>query len=136
MVFVDSNIWCYYFDQSANEHESVSKKLDNVIESSQDIHINTVVLMEVGHFLIKNLGGVKGKEKLDQMLEYSFKMSELSYPTTVDSLEILSEEHHTGIGGRDSTILASMNEKGVEKLITHDQAFKRIEEIEVIDPVG
>lgn len=135
MVFIDSNIWCYYFDQSAEEHKKVSEKVDELIDSEKDLHINAVVLMEVGHFLVKNLGGIKGKKKLNQMLEFSFKISELNYPTTLNSLDILAEEHQTGIGGRDSTILASMEEKGVEKLVTHDQAFKKIDGIEVIDPV-
>lgn len=135
MVFIDSNIWCYYFDQSAEEHKQVSEKVDELIDSEKDLYINAVVLIEVGHFLVKNLGGIKGKKKLNQMLEFSFKISELNYPTTLNSLDILAEEHQTGIGGRDSTILASMEEKGVEKLVTHDQAFKKIDGIEVIDPV-
>ncbi len=135
LVFIDSNIWCYYFDQSAEEHKQVSEKIDELIDGEKDLHINTVILMEVGHFLVKNLGGVKGKKKLDQMLEFSFKISELNYPATLNSLDILTEEHQTGIGGRDSTILASMEEKDVEKLVTHDQAFKKIDEIEVVDPV-
>lgn len=24
LIFVDSNIWCYYFDRSAKEHEAVT----------------------------------------------------------------------------------------------------------------
>lgn len=135
MVFIDSNIWCYYFNQSAKEHKPVAQKVDELIDSEKRLHTNTVILMEVGHFLIKNLGGVKGKEKLDEMLKYNFEISDLNYSTTKNSLEILGEEHHTGIGGRDATIIASMKEKEVEELITHDKAFRKVDGIEVIDPV-
>lgn len=135
MVFIDSNIWCYYFDRSADEHEAVAEEIDHLIDEGEDLHINTVVLMEVGHFLVKNLGGVKGKEKLDHMLQHSFKITDLDYPLTRDSLEVLKREHQTGIGGRDATIIASMKEEGVEQLLTHDKAFERIEGIDVIDPV-
>ncbi|MFB6100787.1 MAG: type II toxin-antitoxin system VapC family toxin [Candidatus Nanohalobium sp.] len=136
MVFVDSNIWCYYFDSSAPEHEDVAEKLDELLESDEEIRVNTVVLTEVSHFLVKNLGGVKGREKLDTMVEYPFKVTDLTYSLMDDSLDILSREHQTGIGGRDATIISAMKHEDEEKLVTHDQAFKKIQEIEVIDPVS
>lgn len=135
MVFVDSNIWCYYFDSSAEEHEAVSKKLDQLIDSSREIHVNTVVLMEVSHFLVKNLGGPKGGEKMEEMLEYGFNVSGLDYSLTRKSLSILEDQHQTGIGGRASTIIASMKDAGIDTLITHDKAFKKINSIKVEDPV-
>ena len=135
MVFVDSNIWCYYFDSSAEEHEQVSEFLEELIGSDEDIHINTVVLMEVGHFLVKNLGGIKGKKNLKKMMEFQFSITDLTYDLTTDSLDILAEEHQTGIGGRDSTIIATMKEKSIDKLVTHDQSFKKVDGIEVKDPI-
>lgn len=136
MVFVDSNIWCYYFDSSADEHDEVVESLEDLIDSDQEIHINTVVLMEVGHFLVKNLGGDKGKAMVDKMLNQSLGVTELSYKRTRESLEVLKEEHQTGIGGRDSTIIASMREEKIDKLMTHDQAFKKIDGIDVLDPIN
>jgi uncharacterized protein len=47
----------------------------------------------------------------------------------------LARYSQTGIGGRDATILASMDMLGIKKLMTHDRAFKRIDQIEVVDPV-
>ena len=135
MVFIDSNIWFYYFNSSAREHEETAEKVDEILDSNQSVHINSVILMEVGHFLIKNLGGIKGKKKLDQMLQYSFKTTDIGYSLARNSLDILAEEHQTGIGGRDATIIASMRKQGVEKLVTHDQSFKKINGIKVIDPV-
>ena len=54
LIFVDSNIWCYYFDRSTIEHDVVSERLEDALESG--VAINTVVAMEVAHYLIKNLG--------------------------------------------------------------------------------
>ena len=51
------------------------------------------------------------------------------------SLIKLSEFSHLGIGGRDATILATMSIEEIHTLMTHDQAFKRIPDIEVIDPI-
>jgi predicted nucleic acid-binding protein len=60
LIFIDSNIWCYYFDRSAQEHDIVSGKLEHALTGS--VAINTVIEMEVAHYLIKNLGG-SGKEE-------------------------------------------------------------------------
>jgi predicted nucleic acid-binding protein len=84
LIFVDSNIWCYYFDRSSQEHNIVSDKLEQVLDGG--VAINTVVELEVAHYLIKNLGS-EGKRK-------------------------------TGIGGRDATILASMEELEIDTLMT------------------
>ncbi len=32
LIFVDSNIWCYYFDRSAQEHNAIPKNLGQVLE--------------------------------------------------------------------------------------------------------
>jgi predicted nucleic acid-binding protein len=47
LIFVDSNIWCYYFDRSTTEHDVVSERLEDALESG--VAINTVVAMEVAH---------------------------------------------------------------------------------------
>jgi uncharacterized protein len=47
----------------------------------------------------------------------------------------LAKYSQTGIGGRDATILASMEVLEIKKLMTHDRAFSRIDQIEVVDPV-
>jgi predicted nucleic acid-binding protein len=52
------------------------------------------------------------------------------------SIEYLAKYSQTGIGGRDATILASMQELDIHRLMTHDRAFKRIDFIEVIDPIA
>jgi predicted nucleic acid-binding protein len=132
LIFVDSNIWCYYFDRSAVEHDLVSERLEDALESG--VAINTVVAMEVAHYLIRNLGP-SGKTKMDVLLSYPMEIVDFDQYIARRSIEYLARLSHIGIGGRDATILASMEELGIEKLMTHDQAFKRIDFIEVVDPV-
>ncbi|MDY6773779.1 MAG: type II toxin-antitoxin system VapC family toxin [Candidatus Nanohaloarchaea archaeon] len=133
MVFIDSNTWCYYFDSSAEEHEQVSEELERVLEE-EEITMNTIVLMEVAHYLITNLGSVEGKEKIDTLLSFPFEVVDFTYRSFEDSVDYLSRYAHTGIGGRDATILASMEAADEEQLVTHDQAFKDVDSIEVLDP--
>lgn len=134
MIFIDSNIWCYYFDKSAKEHEDVVDYLEKVLQD-KDVLMNTVVVMEIAHYLIKNLGPVKGREKIDQLLTFPFKIADFDFTKMEDSIDMLKTYSTQGIGGRDATIIASMKENDIEKLLTHDKAFKRIEEIKVVDPV-
>jgi predicted nucleic acid-binding protein len=133
MIFIDSNTWCYYFNRSVREHETVSREIEKAL--TEKIVINTVILMEVAHYLIKNLGPIEGKKKMDVFLSYPIEILDFNYNIAKKSIEMLAKYSHTGIGGRDATILASMNEKNVKKIMTHDQAFKRVDFIEVVDPV-
>jgi predicted nucleic acid-binding protein len=132
LIFIDSNIWCYYFDRSAQEHDVVSGKLEHALTGS--VAINTVIEMEVAHYLIKNLGAV-GKRKMDVFLSFPMEIVDFDYLLAKRSIDLLAKFSQTGIGGRDATILASMEELGIKKLMTHDRAFKRIDSIEVIDPI-
>ena len=133
LTFIDSNIWCYYFDRSAQEHDVVSESLELVLEGG--VAINTVVAMEVAHYLIKNLGHL-GKKKMDLFLSYPMVVADFDESLARNSIEYLAKYSQTGIGGRDATILASMQELGIRRLMTHDRAFRRIDFIEVIDPIS
>ena len=133
LIFVDSNIWCYYFDRSVQEHNVVSERREQILEDG--VAINTVVAMEVAHYLIKSLGS-EGKRKMDVFLSYPMEIIDFDQYLARKSVEYLARYSQTGIGGRDATILASMEELETKKLMTHDRAFKRLDFIEVVDPIS
>jgi predicted nucleic acid-binding protein len=133
LIFVDSNIWCYYFDRSAPEHDVVSEKLEEVLDDGGAI--NTVVAMEVAHYLIKNMGSNEGRNKMGLFLSYPMEIMDFDQYLARRSVEFLAKYSQTGIGGRDATILSSMEELETKKLMTHDRAFKRLDFIEVVDPI-
>lgn len=134
MIFIDSNIWCYYFDVSGKEHKKAALYIDSAL-GKKEIAMNTLIVMEISHYLIKNLGSIKGKEKINQLLEFPFIIEDFHYDLLLDSIDLLTHYTHTGIGGRDSSILATMKKLGIKQLISHDGAFKKIDFIEVVDPV-
>jgi predicted nucleic acid-binding protein len=82
--------------------------------------------MEVAHYLIKRLGSL-GKRKVNIFLSYPKEMIDFDQYLAIRSVEYLAKYSQTGIGGRDPTILASMDELGTKKLMTHDRAFKRLD---------
>ena len=135
MLIIDSNIWAYYFDRDAPEHEKVIKPVENALDS-EEIILNTIIIMEIAHFLIKNLGPITGKTKLTRFLNYPFKIIDLDHNLLLTSVDVLIKYSHTGIGGRDATIIATAQKLGLSKIMTHDTAFTRIKELEVIDPIS
>ena len=134
MIFVDSNIWAYYFDEEAPEHKYVIRPLERALRE-EEIAINTVIIMEVAHFLVKNLGAELGRKKLGVFLGFPFRVVELTQQLALTSVRLLAAYSHLGIGGRDATILAAMRELGINTIMTHDKAFRRVPGIRVIDPI-
>ncbi len=134
MLIIDSNIWAYYFDRDAPEHKFVVETVEKALTTNK-IVINTVIIVEVAHFLIKNLGPLTGREKVSTFLSFPFKIVDLTFTLTLKAVEHLVRHSHQGIGGRDATILATMEILGLNEIMTHDEAFKRLDWVKVVDPV-
>ena len=135
MLIIDSNIWAYYFDEDAAEHDFVVDDVEEALRSER-IAINMVIIVEVAHFLIKNLGPLLGRNKLSIFLSFPFRIVDLNYELTLRALDLLAKYSHLGIGGRDATILATAETLNINEIMTHDEAFKRIEWLKTIDPVS
>jgi predicted nucleic acid-binding protein len=135
MLIIDSNIWAYYFDRDASEHPFVVDEVKDFLRSEK-IAINTVIIIEVAHFLVKNLGPIIGRNKLDIFLSFPFTIIDLDYDLALRAVGFLDKYSHEGIGGRDATILAMAETLGLNRVMTHDEAFKRIDWLDVIDPVS
>jgi uncharacterized protein len=134
ILTIDTNIWAYYFDQDCPEHESVVGPVESALESEQ-IAINTIIVMELAHFLVKSLGPTIGGEKLDQFLRFPLSITDFDYQHALGAIEMLKKYSHLGIGGRDATLLAMMNEASETRIMTHDEALKKVDWLESIDPV-
>jgi predicted nucleic acid-binding protein len=136
LIFLDSNYWIYLFDQTTEEH-AVIKDHFGLIYGKYQLASNTVVLLETMHYLVKRLGPELVKEKWAWFMAMDFVIDELTLPCVRSTFDELIKYSHTGIGGRDASILASMKRLGdTRTLITHDHDFLNIPEIEVIDPVA
>ena len=134
MILIDSNIWAYYFDSSLNEHKSVIKPLETSLKKEQAV-VNAMVVIETLHYLVKRLGPIVGGEKGRVFMALGLPLFPIDSIVIEISLQKLCEFTHLGIGGRDASILATMEIEGINQIMTHDQAFKRLPDIKVIDPV-
>lgn len=133
MIYVDANLWIYWFDQRLPEHKHVSKTMRNA--AHEGILLNIITLIEIAHYL-RHLP----KEELQNRLNTIINLETLT-PISLDidlarlAFEQLANYAKIGIGARDSVILATMKATGTKRIASHDEAFKRIRELEVIDPI-
>jgi len=134
MLTIDTNIWAYYFEGDCPEHESVVGPVEKALRSEQ-IAVNTIIVMELAHFLVKSLGAPIGGEKLDQFLRFPLVITDFDYQHAISAIEMLKKYSHVGIGGRDATLLAMMHGVGEKRIMTHDEALKKVDWLKPIDPV-
>jgi predicted nucleic acid-binding protein len=134
IIFIDSNYWIYLFDQTATEHQYISAHFNELYDSVK-LAVNVVVMIEVMHYLIKRLGPIIAKEKWELFSSMDFKIGNLQYRDLDNVFLELSNYSHLGICGRDATIIAFLKSNNIKKICTHDKAFKKIHELEVIDPI-
>ncbi len=134
IVFIDSNYWIYLLDAATIEHIHIKNHFDKIYDNIR-FAVNVVVLIEVMHYLVKRLGNQIAKEKWKLFSKIDFVYTDLVFEDLDFIFEELIKFSHTGIGGRDATILNSMRELNISKLFTHDKSFLKIPDIEVIDPI-
>jgi uncharacterized protein len=140
MIFIDSNIWCYYFDKRLPEHQIVREPIRQIITSSEEIISNTIVVMEIAHYLVRHFAEEVARKKIAHFVNLR-NLRILGFDTKLmaESIEqLLCYGYSDGLGGRDATIIAAMNSEGIQTLVSHDDAIKRIakrQPFTVIDPV-
>ncbi len=136
LVFLDSNYWIYLLDQTTEEHSIIKKHFNQNYENYQ-FASNSVVLLEVMHYIVKRLGSELAKEKWMWFMAIDLRIDELTLPCVEKTFIEFVKYSFTGIGGRDASILASMKRLGdIKDIFTHDKAFLRIPDINVIDPLS
>ena len=140
MIFIDSNIWCYYFDKRLPEHQLVREPIRQILLSSEELASNTIVVMEIAHYLIRHFEEKAARKKIDHFVNLrNMKILDVDTKLMAESLDyLLTYGYSDGLGGRDATIIAVMNSEGIKTLLSHDTTFKRLAEREVfkvIDPV-
>ena len=138
MLFVDSNIWCYYFDQRLPEHAHVRDAMREIIRSEQ-IACNTVIVMEVAHYLVRHFSEELARRKIETFVNLSnIDIADFNRHMLNEAVErLLTFAYAEGLGGRDATVIATMKLQNITQIVTHDDIFRRLAnklELKVIDP--
>jgi predicted nucleic acid-binding protein len=141
MIFIDTNIWCFYFDKRLPEHNQVREPLRQVLLSTEEVVCSTIVIMEIAHYLVRHFEEKAAKRKIEIFTSLrNLRIVAFDNNLTAESLEnLLTYGYSEGLGGRDSTIMAAMKVHGISRIMTHDKVFKRLSSkmpLDVIDPIN
>ena len=139
MIFLDSNMWCYYCDRRLPKHEYVREPIREIIKT-EEIACNTIIIMEVAHYLVRHFPAKTARKKIECFVNLrNMKIVDFNKQIMMEALENLIEHAYTyGLGGRDATVIATLKSLHIKKILSHDNIFKRLATklaIEVIDPI-
>ena len=134
LSYIDANYWIYWFDERLPEHDFVDEAMQRAIQEGSAV--SNVTLMEVAHYF-RALQPKILKEKMNVITNLS-TLNLIDFTSTImqSSIDFLSTYAHEGLGSRDCVILATMKAVGSDILLTHDEAFKKVKGIKIIDEIG
>ncbi len=133
MIYVDSNYWIYWLDSRLPEHRYVRRVMREAV--LRGAAMNYVTLLEVAHYL-RRLPRDDLIQTVNRIGSLStLTMVELDHQISKACLDLLPDKSPLGLGARDCVVIATMKLLGIRKIATHDQAFRGVEEIEVVDTI-
>lgn len=146
MITIDSQIWIYYWDINAIEHENIKNWMNGAendgILFKEDIILNSIIPIEVGYHLYKkaDLSKELDKETIEDLLlalisNESCLIIDVDAILLVDVIQKMKKYSPLGIGGRDTLILATMDRLKVSTIATHDKNILALKNYKRIDPV-
>jgi len=140
LTYIDSNIWIYFFDSETPEHRAVADGMRSILLSDELI-LNTVTVVEVSHYLAKRLTGTELKRRMSALTRL-VETNIISFDDVLlrGTIDLLAQHAaQTGLGGRDATILATMEAYDVDCIVTQDGVMKKVAAdlgFTVIDPLS
>jgi len=110
--------------------------------NSETILLSAIIPIEVAHRLFnvhekrKALNIDRVEELLSSIISLeNIQLIDIDSRLVMDAIKLLKKYHSSGIGGRDSLILASMDRKQVTTILTHDKNLLGLNHLHRIDPV-
>ncbi len=146
LLTVDSQIWIYYLDRNAKEHQNVfnwmnGKAKDGVL-FTEKLVISLIVLLEVAHNFFKMTITNKNldKDQVEEMILSLISLDncqviEIDQLLVLDVIKNLKQYISRGIVARDTVILTTMERFQVQTIATHDKNILSLKSFRRIDPV-
>lgn len=142
VFFLDTNMLWWYFVKNSKYHQSVKIFLDKLIlDTRNSFIVNEFVMIELFHLLITKKGK-EGFQIASKLLNENYPFFTIEYDilqiSDLGSILTILIKYGTisTIGGRDSTIIHSMDSHNVRNIVTNDKGFEKVESIKVHNPLG
>lgn len=146
MLTIDSQIWIYYLDINAKEHQNVfnwlnGKEKDGVL-FTEKIVISLIILLEIAQnfFKMTITNKMLDKDQVEEMILSLISLDncqliEIDQLLVLDVIKNLKQYISRGIGARDTVILTTMERLQVKTIATHDKNILGLRSFRRIDPV-
>lgn len=131
MIFTDTGYYIGLLDEKDSHHEESIKIRDKLQEYNETTVINTTVLVET---LNQSVGTCDNVEELYENLKEENEVIPLTKQDYLKSLEINGWYGNT-LNYSDCTIVKTMMNMGITKIVSFDGCFKKIGKYEVISMV-
>lgn len=133
-LFVDANVFMYLAGRDATYRESCRRALRTAIERGTMLTTSAEVLQEFLHYY-----GARGRpESARTVYEAAMDICDEILPITehqiARALEVLVE--HPGLPARDALHVATMETHSIERLLSADKEFDRIDTVERVNPLA
>ena len=132
-------LWWYLVENSKN-NKKVKKYLDQLLLDLNNIfYVNEFVIIELMHLLIKK--SKEGYEIAKELLSDQYPFLKIIYDFSGRSslkkiLETLNTYGYSStIGGRDSSIIVTMQTHQIVDIISNDNGFKSVKNISIHNPI-
>ncbi|MGV9198881.1 MAG: type II toxin-antitoxin system VapC family toxin [Promethearchaeia archaeon] len=146
MITIDSQIWIYYWDSNALEHQNIKSWMNGTekdgILFKEKIILSSIIPIEVGHNLYRtgDLRRDLDKEIIEELLlslisTENCQIVEVDELILIDVIQKMQDHSQLGIGGRDTLILSTMDRLKVSTIATHDKSILKLKKYKRIDPV-
>ncbi|KKN19030.1 hypothetical protein LCGC14_0949900 [marine sediment metagenome] len=146
MITIDSQIWIYYWDINAKEHNNIKNWLNgtnkNGILFKENIILSVIIPIEVGNHLFKltDITEDFAKNTIEDLIlslisSENCQLIDIDAILFVDVIQKMKKYSSLGIGGRDTIILATMDRLKVSTIATHDKNILTLKSYRRIDPI-
>ncbi len=146
MITIDSQIWIYYWDINAKEHNNIKNWLNgtnkNGILFKENIILSVIIPIEVGNHLFKltDITEDFAKNTIEDLIlslisSENCQLIDIDAILFVDVIQKMKKYSPLGIGGRDTIILATMDRLKVSTIATHDKNILTLKSYRRIDPI-
>ena len=132
-LFVDTNVFMYLAGSDAGYREACRRALLATTEQGARLLTSTEVLQEILHYHAARRRPEDARTVYDAVIDICEEILPVTERQTARALELLVR--HPGLPARDALHVATMETHGVQRLLSADRHFDRIDTVTRVDPL-
>ena len=133
-LFVDANVFMYLAGRDARYREACRRALLAATEQGASLITSTEVLQEILHYHAARRQPEDARTVYDAVTDICEEILPVTERQTARALKLLVT--HPGLPARDALHVATMEAHGIQRLLSADRHFDRIDAVMRVDPLA